>query len=157
MTETSCVTVISEQGGKETQHGNDKRFGPACDTSMGDLESVLGDITGGSATRRPNPEVVARAQRKFTAEYKQGILAQIDAANGSGGIGALLRREGLYSSHLTKWRREREDGILEDLTPRKRGNWWRPCHGVSCIPDQPRADGLHHCSCRRNGESPGPL
>jgi transposase len=42
-------------------------------------------------------------------------------AEGSGGVGALLRREGLYSSHLTKWRRERADGILDGLAPQKRG------------------------------------
>jgi transposase len=76
----------------------------------------------GRAAPRPNPEVVARAKRRwFTAEYKQKILARTDGAKGSGDIGALLRREGLYSSHLTEWRREREDGILEGLTPQKRG------------------------------------
>jgi hypothetical protein len=55
------------------------------------------------------------------AEYKRRILAGADAARGSGEIGALLRREGLYSSHLTKWRREREAGIRQGLTPQKRG------------------------------------
>jgi transposase-like protein len=88
----------------------------------GILDSVLGDIAGGRAVPRPNPEVVARAKRRrFTAEYKRRILAGADAAKGSGEIGALLRREGLYSSHLTKWRREREAGIREGLTPQKRG------------------------------------
>ena len=83
---------------------------------------MLGDIEGGRATPRPNPEVVARAKRRgFTAEYKRKMLARTDAAKGSGDIGALLRREGLYSSHLTKWRRERETGILDGLTPQKRG------------------------------------
>ena len=82
----------------------------------------MGDIAGGSAAPRPNPEVVARAKRRrFTAEYKQKILGQTDAAKGTGDIGALLRREGIYSSHLTKWRHERADGILEGLTPHKRG------------------------------------
>jgi len=92
--------------------------------ATGLLDSVLGDITGGRAAPRPDPEVVARAKakrRRFTAEYKRKILAQTDAAKGSGDIGAVLRREGLYSSHLTKWRREREDGILEGLTPQRRG------------------------------------
>jgi transposase len=66
--------------------------------------------------------VVARAKRRrYTAEYKQRILAQADAAKGSGEIGAVLRRNGLYSSHLVKWRREREAGILEGLAPQKRG------------------------------------
>ena len=71
---------------------------------------------------RPDPEVVADAKRRtFTAEYKSRILAEADAAAQTGGIGALLRREGLYSSHLTTWRRERQAGILKGLTPHKRG------------------------------------
>jgi transposase len=76
-----------------------------------------------AAPPRPNPEVMANARRRtFTAEYKQRILAEADAAaTQSGGIGALLRREGLYSSHLVTWRREREAGILKGLTPHKRG------------------------------------
>ena len=71
----------------------------------------------------PNPEVVARAKRRiFTGEYKQRVLAEADKAKEeSGGIGALLRREGLYSSHLVTWRHERAAGILHALTPRKRG------------------------------------
>jgi transposase-like protein len=71
----------------------------------------------------PNPEVVPVAKRRaFTAEYKLGILAEADtAAAQPGGIGALLRREGLYSSHLVTWRRERQAGILSGLTPHKRG------------------------------------
>ncbi len=88
----------------------------------GVFDSVLNDIPGGREAPRPNPEVVARAKRRrFTGEYKQRILTQTDRAKGSGEIGAVLRREGLYSSHLTKWRREREDGITDGLTPQKRG------------------------------------
>jgi transposase-like protein len=72
---------------------------------------------------RPDPEVVAKPKRRtFTAEYKQRILAEAEvAAAQPGGVGALLRREGLYSSLLSYWRRERADGIREALTPRKRG------------------------------------
>src|SRR2546426_11477021 len=71
---------------------------------------------------RPDPEVVAKAKRRtYTAEYKQRILAEAEAAAIPGGVGALLRREGLYSSLLAYWRRERADGIREALTPRKRG------------------------------------
>lgn len=93
-----------------------------AERTTGILDSVLGDIDGGRGAPRPNPEVSARAKRRrFTAAYKQKVLNAADAAKGSGEIGALLRREGLYSSHLTKWRREREDGILEGLTPQKRG------------------------------------
>jgi transposase len=67
--------------------------------------------------------VVAKAKRRtFTAEYKQRILQEADsAATTPGGVGALLRREGLYSSHLVSWRRERRAGVLEALKPRKRG------------------------------------
>jgi len=72
---------------------------------------------------RPDPEVVADARRRtFSAEYKQRILVEADVASAQpGAIGALLRREGLYSSHLVTWRRERQAGILKGLTPHKRG------------------------------------
>jgi transposase len=75
------------------------------------------------AQTRPDPEVVADAKRRtFTAEYKQRVLTDADAAAAQpGGIGALLRREGLYSSHLVTWRRERQAGVLKGLTPQKRG------------------------------------
>jgi transposase-like protein len=70
----------------------------------------------------PDPEVVAQAKRRrFTAEYKQSILAQADQAKITGGVGALLRREGLFSSTLTTWRREREAAVLQALAPHKRG------------------------------------
>ena len=76
-----------------------------------------------AALPRPNPEVIAGAKRRtFTAEYKLRILAEADAAaTQPGAIGALQRREGLYSSHLVTWRRERQSGILKGLTPHKRG------------------------------------
>lgn len=72
---------------------------------------------------RPDPEVVAKPKRRtYTAEYKQRILQEAEAAAATpGGLGALLRREGLYSSLLAYWRRERAHGILDALTPRKRG------------------------------------
>ena len=76
-----------------------------------------------AAAARPDPEVPAKPKRRlFTAEYKQRILAEADRAKDEpGAIGALLRREGLYSSHLVTWRQERAAGILRGLTPRKRG------------------------------------
>ena len=70
----------------------------------------------------PDSEVTARPVRRlFTAEYKRSILDQAAAAHNSGAIGALLRREGLYSSHLTTWKRQRAQGELDALTPKKRG------------------------------------
>lgn len=89
--------------------------------SEGD-RSATGGTTGAIPKVHPDPEVVAQARRRrFTAEYKQRILIEADAAKGSGGIGALLRREGLYSSLLATWRRERVAGVVLALTPRKRG------------------------------------
>jgi transposase-like protein len=70
----------------------------------------------------PNTEVVAKAKhRQYTAEYKLRILRELDGSQGTGETGALLRREGLYSSHLTNWRRQRELGELDGLAPQKRG------------------------------------
>ena len=78
--------------------------------------------TGADPKTHPNPEVVAQAKRRrFSAEYKQRILADADRAKGSGGVGALLRREGLYSSLLTTWRRERDAIVLQAFAPQKRG------------------------------------
>jgi transposase len=78
---------------------------------------------GAQPASRPDPEVVARPKRRsYTAEYKLRVLQQAEAAAATpGGVGALLRREGLYSSLLAYWRRERALGIREALTPQKRG------------------------------------
>ena len=70
----------------------------------------------------PDPEVVPRAERRrFSAEYKLRILEEAEACSERGQIGSLLRREGLYSSHLTTWRQQREQGQLEALSPKNRG------------------------------------
>jgi len=75
----------------------------------------------------PDPEVPAKAQRRrYTAKYKLSILAQADACSKPGEIGALLRREGLYSSILSRWRQQRKAGTLAALTPKKRGRKPRP-------------------------------
>lgn len=81
--------------------------------------------SGPSATSRatsPDPEVPAKAQRRrFTAEYRRRILREAEACQKHGELGALLRREGLYSSHLVNWRRQREQGELVAGRARKRG------------------------------------
>jgi transposase-like protein len=70
----------------------------------------------------PDPEVVVKPKRRqFTAEYKRRILQEAAACTQPGEVGALLRREGLYSSHLTSWRHQRQRGELQGLTPAKRG------------------------------------
>ena len=71
---------------------------------------------------KPDPEVTEKKhRRKFTAQYKLDILDQVDKCTHQGQIGALLRREGLYSSSLTNWRRQRDKGLLSALSPQKRG------------------------------------
>ena len=74
----------------------------------------------GMALSTSEVEVMAKAvRRRFTAEYKVGILREADSCSGRGEIGALLRREGLYSSHLTQWRKQREKGELAGLSRRR--------------------------------------
>ena len=73
-------------------------------------------------TEMPDPEVPERARRRiFTAEYKLRILEEVDRCTQHGEIGALLRREGLYSTILSDWRRQRREGMLDRLSPKKRG------------------------------------
>ncbi len=68
------------------------------------------------ADAMPDPEVPERpVRRRFSAQYKLDILAEIDATTEPGSVGAILRREGLYSSHLVDWRRARDRGALEAL------------------------------------------
>ncbi len=70
----------------------------------------------------PDPEVVAKPKRRrFTAEYRLRILEEAERCTESGEVGRLLRREGLYSSHLTAWRKARRDGALRGLHSKKRG------------------------------------
>src|SRR5438445_7151269 len=79
--------------------------------------SVLERAPGG-----PEIEVTAKAtRRRFTVEYKRKIVREADACTAPGAIGALLRREGLYSSLLVEWRRARGRGELAALAPKKRG------------------------------------
>lgn len=81
---------------------------------------------GAGPGRRLDPEVLPRPpqaeRRNFTAVYKLWVLEEAEKCRDQpGGIGALLRREGLYSSHLTRWRRQQEAGQLAGLRPRPRG------------------------------------
>ena len=69
---------------------------------------------------RPDPEVRA-PRRSYAAKYKLAVLAEIDAAAGRGEIGEVLRREGLYSSLISEWRKQRERGALEAMSGRRPG------------------------------------
>jgi len=80
----------------------------------------IGDLIGLSVvTDSEVPEKAVR--RRFTAEYKRSILREAEACKEQGRLGALLRREGLYSSNLITWRRQADRGTLEALSPKKRG------------------------------------
>ena len=82
-------------------------------------------VMEGRAT--PSSEVLEKpVRRRFTVEYKAKILAEADACTEPGMLGGLLRREGLYSSHLSTWRRQRDEGALAGLTPKRRGRKARP-------------------------------
>ena len=79
----------------------------------------------------PDPEVEARPKRRrFTAEYKARILREAERCSRPGEIGALLRREGLYASHLITWRRQREKDGVAGLS-RKRGRKADPESGLA--------------------------
>lgn len=89
---------------------------------MSHSEPTENEADGEGQAEVPEPEVVPRAKRRrFTAEYKLRILDEADAWTERGQVGALLRREGLYSSHLAKWRKQRARGQLEGLSSKKRG------------------------------------
>ena len=101
------AAVEAAAAGREDQRGVDE----------------LGFVAGGRAAPQvpgpeqvPDPELVEQAKRRsFTADYKARILAEADACTQPGEVGALLRREGLYTSHLTYWRKQRKDGALREL------------------------------------------
>jgi len=104
----------------------ERNDGGGTATGSPEAERAVGERSSGAGVRTlaeaPNPELTQRARRRrFTSAYKLAIVREADSlADRPGEIGALLRREGLYSSHLTKWRRLRDEGALEALS-RPRG------------------------------------
>ena len=89
---------------------------------MSQHKTLSTQMNGRQPAEVPDPEVVLQAKRRrFTAEYKLRVLAEVEQCQEAGAIGALLRREGLYSSHLTSWRRQRAADQLQGLRPKKRG------------------------------------
>lgn len=112
---------IAELKGETGMDAPEWREGERSETSRNGGASIP---MAAPATKSPavaDPEVAGKAiRRRFSAEYKRRILQEADHG-GSGGIGALLRREGLYSSHLTTWRKQRKSGEIAGLAPRKRG------------------------------------
>ena len=85
----------------------------------------------------PDPAVPEKpVRRRFTAEYKIRILREADRCSQPGQLGALLRREGLYSSHLTNWRQQRDAGTLAGLAPKRRGR--KPAPNAPLIAENER-------------------
>jgi transposase len=85
-------------------------------------EGVTASWAARGRGRGGDPEVPEKARRRqFTAEYKLRVVREADGCSKPGGVGALLRREGLYSSQLSKWRQQRDEGALGRLGSRRRG------------------------------------
>ena len=106
-----------------------RKLGPVIEVATEESESInmesqVVSLSGTSSVNQtsPDPEVSEKpVRRKFTAQYKLRILKEADSCSQPGQIGALLRREGLYSSALSSWRKQRDKGVLGGLTPKKRG------------------------------------
>jgi transposase len=112
----SVPTVLPGDARREAERSE-------ADRSAAPGKTVAGPGAGPAVRARPDPEVVVDAKRRtFTAGYKLRILAEAEEAKKiSGGVGTLLRREGLYSSHLVFWRRERDAASLEGMSAKSRG------------------------------------
>ena len=111
---------------QSTIKSSSRALGSAMGTTEGAHRATgVGPMAGGrdlSNISPPDPEVPEKKpRRKFTAKYKLRILAEADRCTQPGQMGALLRREGLYSSNLTTWRHQREKGLLKAMAPKKRG------------------------------------
>ena len=86
------------------------------------VEERSDEVPSAGVDAASDSEVIAKPKRRrFTAEYRLRILEEADRCAGAGEVGQLLRREGLYSSHLANWRKARHDGALRGLSSKKRG------------------------------------
>lgn len=107
-----------------------RKAGPEAAGAAVDTERGEPAASGTAVAPVPDPEVAAKpTRRRFTAEYKLRVLREAESQREPGAIGALLRREGLYSTHLTAWRRQREGGGLEAMRQRRRGRKPDPAAG----------------------------
>ena len=104
---------------REQRRGSESELPAPGVEERSDEAPGAGAPAGGAV---PDPEVLAKpTRRQFPAEYRLRILEQADRCTDRGEIGRLLRREGLYSSHLSNWRKARQQGALSGLSPKKRG------------------------------------
>jgi transposase len=110
-----------------SQFSSEMDAGPEAEGAGRGTQGAVGELgfsSGGRVVPEgvPDPELAETAKRRtFPAKYKLSIVREADACTRPGEIGALLRRVGLYSSHLGKWRSQRDQGALGALEPRQRG------------------------------------
>ena len=105
-----------------SSNGNSVLSATAAAPTEGADEATGVGAAAGTRVDPPDPEVPEKKPRRsFTAAYKLRILQEADQCTRQGQIGALLRREGLYSSNLSSWRKQRQKGILVGISPKKRG------------------------------------
>jgi transposase len=110
---------------KEKRNGSGAGGAPGTEGARR-ASAVTGAGAAAKGTGRPDPEVPEKAQRRrFSPEYKLRILEEADRCREAGEIGALLRREGLYTSNLSTWREQRRIGVLSALSAKKRGRTLR--------------------------------
>lgn len=126
-------SVIDVQRGGSMMSGGSRSGGERNDPERRESPTPTVGVVPLKEKGRPDPGVPAKAQRRrFSARYKKKILDEADACKGKhGAMGALLRREGLYSSHLTTWRKQREKGELGGLAPKKRGRKAKPINPLT--------------------------
>lgn len=128
-TEVSERVAVGGPGGRPGAGVPQRSGGERSEPARSGGTPAAREQEGADAVRPtpPDPEVSSKpARRRLTVAFKQRILREADACTERGQLGALLRREGLYSSHLISWRRQRDQGVLDALEPRKRGRKPRP-------------------------------
>jgi len=125
-------TVVDVQHRGPMIPGGSRSGGERSDPERREPPTPTVGVVPLKGNERPNPEVPAKAQRRrFSAQYKKKILEEADCKGNPGAMGALLRREGLYSSHLTTWRKQREKEELDGLAPKKRGRKAKPVNPLT--------------------------
>jgi transposase len=123
----------------QSEAGMEVPAGGLLEGAEGERRQIAG--RGSGPVGVPDPELAPRAsRRRFTAAYKLEIVVAAEACSKPGEVGALLRREGLYSSLLTEWRRARDSGALGALEPKQRG------------PKPPSAERVENAALRRQLE-----
>ena len=115
-----CLVRSGRAGEGVPERSEGERSEP--ERSAGTPSPARASTPAATEKEHPDPEVLAKAsRRRFTGAYKLRIVRAADACPAPGQVGALLRREGLYSSHLTAWRQLRDRGALQALHARRRG------------------------------------